>query len=498
MATPCLAPLGLYRPRDPQASGLWRVMDQRFETFQQVYDERFAAKYGFWRPVVERSVTAYLKCGDLHEGFARVRCPDCQHEMFVAFSCKQRCTCPSCHQKRALVTAIHVAEEVCAPVAHRQVVFTIPKRLRIHTRFDRSLLGKLCSCAWSCLKAEIQRILGRDDVLPGMIAAIQTHGELLHWHPHIHTLVTCGAFTPSGSPRPLDGRGAGGEGGFLEVPALDLERLRAAWQEAVFELYLAEEKMEPEVVENMRTWPHSGFSVDQSVYLAARDEAGIERMVQYMTRCPFSLSRLVKVTAAGQVVYKAEKQACRAFPDPKGDGTRRGPKRNFQILSPLDFLAEFTQHIPPTGSHLIRYYGWYSNKARGQRRKRQQAEAELAATPTALGAGLATAPILGPEVSSELPLRRRVSQTWAMLIKRVYEVDPLACPRCGGPMKVIAFIEPPQADVIEKILRHCGLWHPSSPRAPPGGDPSVHDPDEPRELTYVDIDTFEASFWADF
>jgi len=35
---------------------------------------------------------------------------------------------------------------------------------------------------------------------------------------------------------------------------------------------------------------------------------------RYMTRCPFSLSRLVKVTETGQVVYKAEKQACRAFP----------------------------------------------------------------------------------------------------------------------------------------------------------------------------------------
>ena len=92
-------------------------------------------------------MTAFLSCGDLHEGFARVRCPDCQHEMFVAFSCKQRCTCPSCHQKRTLLTALHVAEEVCSPVAHRQVVLTIPKRLRLHTRFDRKLLGKLSAAA---------------------------------------------------------------------------------------------------------------------------------------------------------------------------------------------------------------------------------------------------------------------------------------------------------------------------------------------------------------
>ena len=72
-------------------------------------------------------------------------------------------------------------------------------------------------------------------------------------------------------------------------------------------------------------------------------------------------------------------------------------------------------------------------------------------------------------------------------------------------MKVVAFIEPPQRDVIEKILQYCGLWHCSAPRAPPAGDGSVHDPagvsdrqtgssDEPQELTYVDIDTFLATF----
>ena len=78
-----------------------------------------------------------------------------------------------------------------------------------------------------------------------------------------------------------------------------------------------------------------------------------------------------------------------------------------------------------------------------------------------------------------------------MLIKRVYEIDPLACPNCGGTMKVVAFLEPPQADVIEKILRHCGLWH--ATRAPPAGEDLVHGPDghsqaandAPRELTFV-------------
>ncbi len=40
-------------------------------------------------------------------------------------------------------------------------------------------------------------------------------------------------------------------------------------------------------------------------------------------------------------------------------------KQSFKIPDALGFLAEFTQQIPLKGAHLIRYYRWYSNKARG-------------------------------------------------------------------------------------------------------------------------------------
>ena len=53
---------------------------------------------------------------------------------------------------------------------------------------------------------------------------------------------------------------------------------------------------------------------------------------------------------------------------------------------------------------------------------------------------------------------------WARLIKQVYEVDPLVCPRCAGPMRLIAFIE--QREVIEQILTHLGLW-PAPAHSPP-------------------------------
>ena len=53
----------------------------------------------------------------------------------------------------------------------------------------------------------------------------------------------------------------------------------------------------------------------------------------------------------------------------------------------------------------------------------------------------------------------------ARLIQKIYEVDPLTCPKCYGAMKVISVIE--NLDVIKKILKHLGLWEMKA-RPPPG------------------------------
>ena len=137
------------------------------------------------------------------------------------------------------------------------------------------------------------------------------------------------------------------------------------------------------------------------------------------------------------------------FPEPGDEELTAGPSRNFQVFDPLDFLAEVTQHIPNPGEHLIRYYGWYSNKRRGQRAN--------TSPPAAAGTSLPARP----------PTAREARQGWAALIKQVYESDPLLCPKCGSEMRMIAFMERHQTEVIEKILRPCGLWEESPARGPP-------------------------------
>ncbi len=123
------------------------------------------------------------------------------------------------------------------------------------------------------------------------------------------------------------------------------------------------------------------FSVDQSVRLEAGDRKGIQRLIQYFLRCPFSQARMIEVTDEGKVLYKTGDNGLGRFPEAVSDDLLPGPKRNFQIFDPLDFLAEVTQHIPEQGEHLIRYYGWYSNKKRGQRAKTQRPTPEGSAAP---------------------------------------------------------------------------------------------------------------------
>jgi hypothetical protein len=78
----------LYRTRDPEASPFFTLVRDYFDEFEQVYPEQFQQQYGYWRPVIRESIDKFIKCGDLKEGFARVRCLDCATEFFVAFSCR--------------------------------------------------------------------------------------------------------------------------------------------------------------------------------------------------------------------------------------------------------------------------------------------------------------------------------------------------------------------------------------------------------------------------
>jgi hypothetical protein len=71
----------------------------------------------------------------------------------------------------------------------------------------------------------------------------------------------------------------------------------------------------------------------------------------------------------------------------------------------------------------------------------------------------------GQKLEPESAYVEKCRLKWAALIKAVYEADPLKCPKCGGTMKIISFIE--DDATIKKILKHCGKWKESILRPPP-------------------------------
>jgi hypothetical protein len=112
------------------------------------------------------------------------------------------------------------------------------------------------------------------------------------------------------------------------------------------------------------------------------------------------------------------------------------------LTDPLEFLARVLTHIPQPNRHLVHFYGAYANRVR--RTYRDQIRTEDEAKP--------------------IPSCRAANKRWAELIYRIYQVDPLTCPQCGGEMKILAFITDP--GTIRTILDHREKIA-AEPRAPP-------------------------------
>lgn len=84
----------VYQPRNPRASPLYRCVCEHYDELE--------ASGSIHRQVEHCVLDRFIDCGDLHKGFARIYCDDCGHDYLLAFSCKTRYFCPSCHQKRML------------------------------------------------------------------------------------------------------------------------------------------------------------------------------------------------------------------------------------------------------------------------------------------------------------------------------------------------------------------------------------------------------------
>jgi hypothetical protein len=422
MAAPC----PVYRPRKPHLTPLYQCVQDHYEALEQFWPERFEKRYGFWRPYLKEVMVRYLSCGDMHAGFARIRCHACGTERLLAFSCKRRYLCPSCHQKRAVAFGQWVLTHILPAVPYRHFVLSIPKILRRFFLRDRRLLADLSRCGWQALKPLIQTAVPEAESEPGAVVATQSFGDFPErFHPHLHILATDGAFYAKGLFRVAS-----------RFPVKELERL---FRHKVLRMLLDKGRMSPEIIRIMDRWRHSGFNVYRGPRILPREKKSLERLAAYLIRSSFSQVRMEYLPEKAQVLYHSK------------DGKEQ------KTYDALEWLAAMGTHVPARGQQSVRYYGFLSNAARGRRRK-EQGEGEEAPLPS----------VLEPQVPPE---GFGKNSAWARLIRKVYEVDPLECPRCSAQMRVISFITDPL--VVRRILEHLGLWLANARPVPRAQSPPV-------------------------
>ena len=132
----------------------------------------------------------------------------------------------------------------------------------------------------------------------------------------------------------------------------------------------------------------------------------------------------------------------------------------------MRFFLELTQHIPPKGCQYIRRYGLYASRTKGKWADKPHV-VRLAPAGWNMQRQQPDQDVQPYEAEAACSVSDKESHSpWAKLIAQVYEVDPLVCPRCSAPMRILAVVTEPEE--VRKILRHLVKIG----RSPPGLDPT--------------------------
>lgn len=381
-----------YRRRSPEATTLYQIVFHARQKLEYCWEEQFQSEYGTLRDEVLAVLDEYLNCGLLEHGAARVYCDFCKHSLLVAFSCKKRGVCPSCAAKRAVIFAEHLYDEVLEDVPTRHIVFSIPKRLRPYLRYNRSLCDILFQAAWK----SVEETLSSESGIPALVLTLQTAGEALNWNPHLHGMIADGVLAADGT--------------FNQFSEIDLRAIQDRFTELVLGAFAKRELITDEVMSQILSQEHSGFSV--WVGDPFQDEGSEKFVARYVERGPLSLEKL---SLQDDIVTYTTK-----------DGTAHE-------FDAVEFLALLSAHIPKPYESTTRYYGWYSSRARGERKK-----------------------ISAPELAEvQHEPKNKPSSSWARCIKQIYELDPLECPKCKSKMRILSFLH--DTLEIKNIMKSLGI-----------------------------------------
>jgi hypothetical protein len=491
---------------------------------------------------VARELRTFLRCGVLAHGFVRVHCDACGLDRVVPFSCKGRGFCPSCGGRRMADTAAHLVERVLPEAPVRQWVLSLPFALRYRLAYDASLASRVLTiflrAVFASLRRRARAYWNLRRAQCGAVTFVQRFGDALNLNVHFHSLVLDGVyaheargslrFHPLPPPddaevarvvervarqvvRLLERRGLADASGPVGEDALARdEPLLAALAAASVAGRVATgpragqrvlrvgDRIDADDLPQLageRCASFGGVSLHANVAVPARDRSRLERLCRYVARPPLATQRLSRL-GDGRLLYRLKHRW--------RDGTTH------VVFEPQELVERLAALIPPPRFHGARYHGVFgararerprivppavSDAARGEAEADARTHSELECRAPSPAEAPATAPVetsrLGWRAATrhapsardaeapdaDTPRPRRLA--WAELLKRVFAVDVLACPRCGARTRVLSV--PPPPDAAGAILACLGL--PS--RAPP---PAAPIPDELLEDSFTETD----------
>ena len=388
-------------------------------------------------------------------------------------------------------TAAHLIDNVLPKTPIRQWVISFPFSFRLCLAVRPKIMAKALSITHSAIEAFYRKKAGlsKASSKTGAVTLIQRFGGSLNVNPHFHMLFIDGIYELGADLQPT---------GFVEcreptVPQLEevlakiirrltryLERQKIIVkdEDGTFQLQIDEDdtlsKLQASsVTYRFATGPsagkkalvlksipegdhnssyglvakNSGFSMHAGVNTDSHERDKLEKICRYIARPAISEERL-STNSVGDVVYR--------FKKPWDDGTTAIK------LTPLEFMEKLAALVPRPRVHLTRFHGVLGPH---YKYRKLIVPAKLQLTKVADDSDPTTA--------------KRI--TWARLLKRIFAIDVEICPKCQGPVKIIAAVEDPV--VIKKILEHLGLAS-TPPKILPATGPPLFDQDYFKQESY--------------
>lgn len=289
-------------------------------------------------------VDKMLLCCNPKKGFFVVYCEHCNEGAVMHLKCNSK-VCTKCgtwyvdqwvkKQRRKLL------EET-----HRLVTLTVPADLRPLLKDRWDLLRVLQESANETISIVANKTL-RKEVKIGMIVGLQTYGQDMKFHPHVHCMIV---------------EKAKFNGQLIDFRYIPKQMLRRVWTETIVKnLCRGDISHQDKILLHFMKdkYPY-GFITDVGTRSMRR--VGVIRYLARYMRHPAIANRRIIFYGRGKVVIRlVDKQ-----------------KREYSTWYSIDeFIDRLVQHIQPKQFRVIRLYGLYSRREVGLNRKQNEQRLEI-------------------------------------------------------------------------------------------------------------------------